>query len=116
VLSGKPGPGPTLPPTHYEGGARAARKAAEIGDIHAQYSLGVMYETGLGVPKDLVQAYRWISLAASGAVLAKDEAAYVGQCERISTIMTPQQVTEAQRLASEWNPKAAEGWLSSALS
>jgi len=34
-------------------------KAAEQGDTQAQYSLGVLYETGTGVPKNLEQARKW---------------------------------------------------------
>ena len=31
----------------------------------AQLNIGDFYSRGLGVPRDLAQAYRWLSLAAS---------------------------------------------------
>ena len=40
------------------------RKAAEQGDAHAQYNLGVMYANGEGVPKDDREAVLWYRKAA----------------------------------------------------
>lgn len=37
---------------------------AEQGDARGEYSLGVMYENGFGVPKDLAEAARWYRKAA----------------------------------------------------
>lgn len=38
---------------------RYFRKAAERGNVSAQYKLGEHYENGVGVPKDYREAYRW---------------------------------------------------------
>jgi hypothetical protein len=38
--------------------------AAEQGRADAQYSLGVRYENGKGVPQDYAEAFRWYRLAA----------------------------------------------------
>ena len=40
------------------------RALAEQGDSTAQFNLGVMYGTGLGVPQDATEAVRWYRLAA----------------------------------------------------
>lgn len=40
------------------------RPLAEQGNAFAQYSLGVMYDTGRGVPQDYTEAARWFRLAA----------------------------------------------------
>jgi hypothetical protein len=40
------------------------RKAAEQGDVVAQFNLGLMYEHGQGVPQDYVQAVAWYRKAA----------------------------------------------------
>ncbi len=61
-----------------------------------------MYDTGEGVAQDYVQAHMWANLAASrlsgeereGAVEVRDTA---------SEEMTSAQITEAQRLAREWD-------------
>ena len=39
-------------------------KAAEKGDVKAQYNLGVLYHTGKGVDKDYAQAALWYRKAA----------------------------------------------------
>ena len=47
-------------------------KAAERGHHIAQYNLGMMYATGIGVPEDHVQAYKWLILASVGTPDAKN--------------------------------------------
>ena len=42
--------------------------AAEQGHGAGQFSLGLLYSIGVGVPKDLVRSYMWFNLAASGGV------------------------------------------------
>ena len=43
----------------------AVRAAAEEGDAAAQFTLGVIYSTGRGVPRDDAEALRWFRLAAA---------------------------------------------------
>src|SRR5271157_3614753 len=83
----------------YAEAAKWLRKAAEQGYAPAQADLGVMYWNGQGVPQDVVAAYMWLNLAATqepDAVRERDVAA---------SQMTPDEIAEAQRLASEWKPK-----------
>ena len=40
------------------------RALAEAGDAESQVNLGVMYDTGRGVPQDDAEAVRWYRLAA----------------------------------------------------
>ena len=50
-----------------ENKAKAAnlfREAAEQGHVSSQFNLGVMYDTGVGVPKDMTEATKWICKAA----------------------------------------------------
>ena len=47
------------------------RKAAEQGLLKAQYALGVLYQDGLGVPQDFVEAHKWLNLAASRSTKSK---------------------------------------------
>jgi TPR repeat protein len=62
--------------------------------------MAVMYDEGQGVPKNIVQAYKWYSLAATNgdkpATLLRDS---------LANQMTPAQIAEAQKLAQEWKPK-----------
>ncbi len=59
-----------------------------------------MYSQGLGVPKDSVQAYMWLNLAAARG----NEKAFKSR-DLLEILMTPAQLAEAQRLAREWRPK-----------
>jgi TPR repeat protein len=43
------------------------RKSAEQANVEAQYNLGQMYANGEGVPEDYVEAYAWLSIAATQA-------------------------------------------------
>jgi TPR repeat protein len=74
------------------------QKAAEAGDPMAQFDLGRIYETGQeGVAMDYVEAHKWWNIAAaSGEDRARKSRNIV---ERL---MTPAQIAEAKRRASEW--------------
>jgi hypothetical protein len=88
----------------------AARKAiaiindycldADKGNALAQFSLGFIYEKGLGMPQDYVRTDMWFSLAAAQGTKGAAE-----WRERLAARMSPTQITEAQKLAREWKPK-----------
>ncbi len=46
--------------------AKCFRKSADQGFDWAQFVLGQMYEDGLTVPKDEIEAYKWFLLAGKG--------------------------------------------------
>lgn len=83
------------------------RLAAELGHAEAQYNLGVMYGVGQGVPQDYVLGYMWINLAASRAT-GLDQKYFTKGRDAVLSSMTPDQISEAQRLAREWKPKTWE--------
>jgi uncharacterized protein len=80
----------------YATAVRIIRPLAEQGDARAQYTLGVFYDNGLGVPQDRVTSYMWFDLSAAqgkeGAAAFRD---------LIARRMTPAQITEAQKLARD---------------
>ncbi len=73
--------------------------AAEQSNAKAQFCLGLLYENGLGVPKDFVRAYMWINLAA-----AQGELFSILEMDALSRKMTPSQIAEAQGLDRKWTP------------
>ncbi len=77
------------------------RKAA----ADAQHNLGVMYGNGQGVPQDYAQAHMWYNLAASKFPPGEDRDAAVKNRDIVAKMMTPAQLSEAQKLAREWRPK-----------
>ncbi len=82
------------------------RKAAEQGHPQGQFNLGHMYYEGQGVPQDYIQAHKWFNIAASRYGVSekdnRDEALIFRNAAAAK--MTPAQIAEAQKLASEWKP------------
>lgn len=73
---------------------------ADKGNGLAQFTLGFIYERGLGLPQDYLRAYMWFSLAAAQGTKGAEE-----WRERLAAHMGPAQIAEAQRLAREWKPR-----------
>ena len=74
----------------------ATLKAAEQGDAEAQFNLGLMYETGRGVPENNVEAYALMSVAATnGQEEAKE------RLPKVKAKLTPEQLVAAQQRATE---------------
>ncbi len=72
-------------------------KAADQGQVAAQFNLGLMYANGRGVPQDLVQAHMWLNLAAAASAPG-------ARAERdlITKKMSRSQIAEALRRAHSW--------------
>ena len=79
--------------------------AAEEGEVQAQFDLGLMYANGLGLPQDLIQAYRWISLSSTAGNAAASDLQ-----KQLAQQMTPEQIAEAERLVREWQEKRKKEW------
>lgn len=81
------------------------QKAAERGDVMAQYYLGQIYRRGVVVLQDWVKAHMWFSLAeTSNSKAAPAQYKKVAENDRKATEanMTPEQIKAAQALAQEW--------------
>ncbi len=93
----------------YGEAANWYRKAAEQGFAKAQLFLGFMYAEGQGVPQDYVPAHMWFNLAARQGY--EDATKYRGW---VANRMTPEQISEAQKLAREWPNKSSSETIESA--
>jgi hypothetical protein len=82
------------------------RAAAERGEAASQLELARMCSQGLWLPRDQVQAYKWLELAISR--LPQDASGACAEAvrarEQLAMQMTASQVAEARRLAAEWTP------------
>ena len=78
------------------------RLAAEQGDAGGQAQLGFMYAKGAGIPQDDVQAHTWFNLWASRSTGEARENA-VKFRDQVADRLTPEDRSEAQRLAREWD-------------
>jgi TPR repeat protein len=76
------------------------RKAAEQGDVTAQAFLGVLYSIGQGVPRDDVEAYFWLDLAAS--VPGPNQEKYAANRQLIGTHITTDQLEDVQDRVAKW--------------
>ena len=85
--------------------AELLRKAANRNYPPSLFSMGELYERGLGVPQDYVQAHMWFSLRAASLPAGELQDAALAARDEIASKMTPAQIAEAQKLAREWKPK-----------
>jgi TPR repeat protein len=78
-------------------------RSAAAGDVTAQFEIGTLYATGLGVALDYVQAHIWLNIAAtSGHVKAAETRDVIGN------LMTPEQVSAAQTATREFFETASQ--------
>jgi uncharacterized protein len=89
----------------YNQAASWYRKAADQGDTYAQSTLGDMYSHGQGVPQDYVEAHKWFNLAAASASDKSVRSLAFSRRSFVASQMTPAQIAEAQKRASEWKKK-----------
>ena len=81
----------------YKEAAKWYRMKAEEGIAVAQTNLELMYDNGLGVEQDYVQAHKWYNIAGTNG----DETGRKSK-DDVEKQMNPDQIAEAQRLAKEW--------------
>ena len=82
------------------------RLAAEQGHAKAQSNLGAMHALGLGTQTNLIQAYKWVTLAAQSFPPGEDRKQEMKNLTKASEEMVPAQIELAKKLADEWKPKA----------
>ena len=91
----------------YATALRLLRPLADGGSTSAQYNIGIMYDKGQGVPKDYVEAHKWVSLSVAGAT-AQERKDWVRIRDAIATKLSLTQITEAQRRAVAWRPERVQ--------
>jgi localization factor PodJL len=91
---------PAAKTANYLTAARWFKEAASHGLVDSQFNLGVLNERGLGMPKDLVEAYRWFTLAAR----QKDQKAQQKRDE-VAVLLSDSERLKAERLIAEWRVK-----------
>lgn len=87
-------------PQDYAESVKWYRLAAKQGNAYAQANLGHMYAQGLGVPNDDVRAHVWMYLASTSDDQVVAEAA-LEPMKLLAAGMSPQQISDAQKMASD---------------
>ncbi len=72
---------------------KALKRAAESGDVSAQYEIGVLYEFGYRMKTHLIPALAWYMVAADNG-----DARAIKRRDALMTQLTSEQVEEAKRL------------------
>jgi TPR repeat protein len=90
-------------PQSYDVAVDWYTKSAWQGDPDGQYLLGLMYDKGFGVKADVVQAHKWLNLAASHAPWPSREN-FLRMRDAVGSKMTPAQLDLAQKLAVDFVP------------
>jgi hypothetical protein len=72
------------------------QRAAEQDDLSAQRHLAACFQEGLGVKRDLVEAFKWLRTAAAEDFLAERD------LESLRPSLTKDQVAEAERRCREF--------------
>jgi len=75
------------------------REAAESGDAFSQWSLGLAYESGQGVPQNYMRAYVWYSVAAAQGGDLRELAA--DSRDVVGTYLAATDLVAAQALATK---------------
>ena len=74
---------------------------AEQNDAEGQLYLGLSYVKGEGVAEDLVEAYKWLLLAARQG----DESAKKIVTNPLESSLRPEQIAEGQKRARDFKPR-----------
>ena len=85
------------------------RKAADQGDASAQFNLGVMYANGSGTAGDLIEAYKWLTLAAAAAK-GDEQQRYATARDTLARSMTPEQLSQARLRAGSGGAARNPSW------
>ena len=84
----------------YAAAAKWFGQAAEHGLADSQYNLAVLCQAGLGVPKDLRQAYKWLTLAARAG-----DAEAAGRVAQVKAQLPAADVEAADAMVAAWRPR-----------
>jgi len=95
----------SLPPKpDYQTAARWFNVAADHGLADSQFNLAILYENGMGVSKDLQQAYKWLMLAAKSG--DKDAAT---RRDTLKAKLNADQLATAEADAEAWHGRPITG-------
>jgi localization factor PodJL len=87
----------------YAAAAKWFAQAAELGLADSQYNLAVLHQSGLGVPKNLKLAYKWLALAAR----AGDREAS-SRIAEVKAQLAPGEVLEVESAMVSWRARTPD--------
>jgi uncharacterized protein len=92
-----------------EEGVRWLKQAAEFGQPNAMHTVASLYHEGRLVPKDAVEAAKWILLALDNYPPNDEKRAPAAQLEGVLLgVLSDAELTAARRRAESWQKRVAE--------
>lgn len=85
----------------YQEAFNEFQSLSKIGNVTAQFNLGTMYLDGLGVQKDLLNAYSWLKLSNEG----KEDKEVLSLIDNIESELTGEELKKANKLYSVLSAK-----------
>jgi localization factor PodJL len=79
------------------------KKAANLGVKDSQVNFGILSAQGLGVTKDLSEAYKWFAIAARGG-----DTDAATKRDSLTNSLRPEQISAARGAAEIWTPSKLE--------
>ena len=89
---------------NYNEAVRHWKLAAAQRNVRAQANLGIAYFKGQGAVKSYMLAYMWLSLAS-----IEGDMNFIRIRDTVLALMTPRQIAEAQKLATECQARNFKG-------
>jgi len=86
----------------YDAAHKHLNDAATEGHAKTLFHLGSMYKDGLGVQVNNITAHKWFNLATARSDGSDREEASKAR-QNVELQLTADEITEAQRLAREWD-------------
>jgi TPR repeat protein len=79
---------------------------AKQNEWQSQYYLGVLYDQGVGITKDLPAAHMWLSLAATNPGTTFRDSLHTKEAlKKLEEKMSPEQIAKAKDMAKSWKPQ-----------
>jgi hypothetical protein len=92
--------------------AELFQRSAELGDIGAQTILGGMYVKGLGLSTNVIEGYKWLSVAATHAGTdvntVKEREFAINMRDDLERVMLESQIKEAKRRAARFHARLSK--------
>jgi localization factor PodJL len=78
-------------------------RAAAYGEADAEFDLAILYERGLGVSRNLAEAYKWYAVAGAGG-----DSHARARAEILAAQLQPEELEAAKRAAASFQPLPAD--------
>jgi len=87
----------------HQAAVRWFTEAADLNVTDSQFNLAILAAKGLGMPKDLTEAYKWLDIVAR-----KGDADAAAKRDELAKVMDPEQLKIAEGKAKLWKARTPD--------